>query len=185
MTKIILVSGLYGAGKSTLVDFIILKLLNFEIRKYSFATPVKQIATDVYGWDGKKDEKGRRLLQEIGQTGRDYNLDIWLRKFEDYVETKQRFSSNPANFWIVDDWRYRNERENIQITPQANVFTIRAVRDIERDVNVLSHPSECGLPHESSGYYEWVFDNNVDNLENNVEAHHLVSIISTFLKGGL
>jgi len=47
-------------------------------RVLSFASSLKRWAGDI-GWDGLKDEKGRLLLQELGQVVRRCDQDTWVR----------------------------------------------------------------------------------------------------------
>lgn len=60
--KIIIINGQGGVGKD---DFIrsIDKPEN-GIRNYSVIDPIKKLAVH-FGWDGQKDEKGRRLLSDL------------------------------------------------------------------------------------------------------------------------
>ena len=71
MSKIVLFSGKAGTGKTTASNYL-LYLAEKNGYLLHFATMVKDIAKRYFWWDGVKDEKGRRLLQEIGRTGRNY-----------------------------------------------------------------------------------------------------------------
>lgn len=76
----------------------------------SFADPVKRIAR-MFGWNGEKDEKGRRLLQQIGtEVGRSYNPDIWVKMWE--CEAAELISLKVSV--IADDVRFQNEIDCIQ-----------------------------------------------------------------------
>ena len=74
----------------------------------SFAQPVKQIAIDCFGWDGIKDEKGRKLLQLIGtDCGRAYNPNIWIDKMREQLKEHEPF----AEVVTIDDLRFDNEAD--------------------------------------------------------------------------
>lgn len=122
-----------------------------------FAHGVKQVAVESFGWDGVKDEKGRRLLQIVGtEAGRAYNKNIWaIRAYETNLLNVYPL----PNFLIFDDWRYPNEYEVWLDKPEVNrIFTIRCFRKEEQYMN---HASEVSLPDEIE-YYNYGFDNNCD-----------------------
>jgi len=66
--KIILLSGKAGSGK----DFFYNSLQEFYkegfggTKRYAFADQLKEFCTNVFDWDGKKDEEGRQLLITVG-----------------------------------------------------------------------------------------------------------------------
>ena len=82
MRDIVLV-GLTGkalSGKNTVADFL---TAEYEAQQYSFAAPLKKLATDLFFWDGSKDmlpeqDKGRNLLIQIGNKMRDIR-SIWSK----------------------------------------------------------------------------------------------------------
>lgn len=105
---IIGITGKAGAGKSTIGDLIQSHMEErsafARVVRIGFADEVKAIAKNCFGWDGKKDEKGRRLLQLIGtECGRGYNENIWVEKLA-------RHDAKDACL-IVDDVRFNNEAE--------------------------------------------------------------------------
>ena len=107
------VSGLAGAGKSTLCNYIRdLAPNTVEVQIHPMAAALKRVALQ-YGWDGVKDEKGRRLLQSLGQTFRDYDDKTWLREwYSGFMESVLHASihtSYKCLIAIVDDMRHHNE----------------------------------------------------------------------------
>jgi len=100
----------------------------------SFAEPVKHIASESFGWDGKKDERGRKLLQMIGtDVGRAYNPDIWVDKWA----VKVTGLTSLGTCVIADDVRFQNE---INMIKQMNGYVVR-ILSTTRGVR-LDHPSE-------------------------------------------
>lgn len=105
-----LISGKISAGKSTVA-----KMLKSVLKKEkeipavniaSFAKYVKDVARESFGWDGKKDARGRKLLQVVGtDAGRMYNKNIWVKKAYNAI-TENVF---PPSVIIYDDWRFPNE----------------------------------------------------------------------------
>ena len=76
-----------------------------------FAAPVKDIAFQM-GWDGQKDERGRRLLQMIGtEIGRAYDPDIWVDKWTAKVLARWL---DHVPLIIADDVRFQNEVDRIR-----------------------------------------------------------------------
>lgn len=62
MTNIFVINGTGGSGKSTFVSYC--KSFNPNVREISTVDHVKTVAT-LAGWDGVKDERGRRFLADI------------------------------------------------------------------------------------------------------------------------
>ena len=60
--KIIIINGSGGSGKSSFVDFA--KKSGLNILEFSMVDRVKELATEI-GWNGIKDEKGRRFLSDL------------------------------------------------------------------------------------------------------------------------
>lgn len=104
-TIILLSSRLPQQGKDTVGEYLI---NNYGFKRYAFADRVKQIATESFGWDGKKDERGRKLLINVGTiTGREYNKNIWI----DYIIESIR--KNKDDFIVITDCRFVNEYTQI------------------------------------------------------------------------
>lgn len=113
-------TGPAGAGKSLAADLLtgIGDACHTPLSVASFAAPVKEIARQCFGWDGKKDARGRRLLQVIGtEAGREYDPHIWtrhaLRRFEEEMATAEACGL-PAAGVVFDDVRFPNEAEAIR-----------------------------------------------------------------------
>lgn len=99
MKMLVLLSGKAGSGKDTVGDYLVSR---YGFRKYAFADKLKEIAR-LMGWDGNKDEKGRRLLQDLGSVGRNYDPEMWVRFVLDKIS-----SEKPDNA-VITDCRYANE----------------------------------------------------------------------------
>jgi hypothetical protein len=110
-TLCFLFSGKAGTGKTYWSDKLQLYLNNKGLKTYKapFAFGVKSTATYM-GWDGKKDQRGRRLLQRIGQDGREYDQDVWVRSTFNRIEDSVGW---PYDAILIDDWRFINEYEYV------------------------------------------------------------------------
>ena len=135
--KVILLSGKARSGKNTAAEVIFRK---YDSIMLAFADDIKTIAYDYFGWHGEKDELGRKLLQDIGASGRDYNEDIWVNRV---IRLLQWWASVTADHQlaVVTDTRYPNEIQRIK-HEFSDVVTIRITRD---SVEKLKHPSETAL----------------------------------------
>jgi dephospho-CoA kinase len=166
-TTVILVSGKAGVGKTTAAEYI-QDYLTSNITAYSylthFALGVKAIAYDM-GWNGVKDEKGRKLLQDIGNVGREYNKDTWVNFMMDSIW--KQIPEELLDIIIVDDWRFPNEAEYFIRNPELyNIFTINIKAPPEREMlrgkDGWDDISETSL--DEYKYFNYVV-NNFDTLE--------------------
>ena len=72
------IGGRMQVGKTTAADRLVER---HGFVKFALAAPIKDIAREDFGWDGRKDARGRRLLQEVGTVGRNYRADMWLDRY--------------------------------------------------------------------------------------------------------
>ena len=144
---VIMFAGKAGAGKDTAAA-IVQEFVSNAYR-YAFAQKVKEIASDCYGWDGVKDEKGRRLLQNIGRTGREYDPKLWI---DDCIN---RISLN-SNIALITDLRFRNEMDSIKkVYPNTKVVLVRGrASDLGSNSGDISE-------HDLDGFsdFDYVLDN--------------------------
>lgn len=132
---VVLVSGYATSGKDTFSDMLIRRIPG--AKKYPFARELKIIAAEHFGWDGKKDERGRMLLINIGRTGREYNINLWVDKVIDKIKAEL-----PA-LAVVSDWRFKNEfYRMVEVFGRENVITVRVVRE---GIQRIYDPSEMDL----------------------------------------
>ena len=87
--KVILFSGKATSGKDASA-FILKELLeqdNKTVLITHYADLLKFICKNIMGWDGIKDEKGRRILQKVGtDTIRKQNPDYWVDFISDFLK---------------------------------------------------------------------------------------------------
>jgi len=108
MTQIIGIHGIMGSGKSTFAN-LLSKKLEGTVTILPFAKSLKDFALAL-GWDGEKNEKGRRLLQLLGtDVGRQcISETIWIEKWVDAV------MECGSDFIIADDMRFENELDVVK-----------------------------------------------------------------------
>lgn len=147
---VVAIAGPLGSGKSTLGRLISAHYPTCKV--LPFAYPLKQAAINI-GWDGKKDAKGRRLLQLLGtELGRQcIDENIWVNKWE-----AQRSSAKGESVDIViaDDMRFQNEINHILY---LRGITIKILgRDAYETEEQKDHASEKGLEDK---YFDFIWDN--------------------------
>ena len=160
--------GIMTAGKSTFAKAAQFLLTPFhDAQVCSFAYDVYRIAYE-FGWDGKKDEKGRKLLQFIGtEVGRKYDIDIWLKYA--LMRLNEKFDNKEGNVAVFDDIRFLNEVEWIN----DNGGTIIKVKDNEpKDTKALLHESENGIPDQ---FVDFVVINNYNILDTIEQVHGILN----------
>ena len=117
--KILLIGGKAGAGKNTVADII---KKNFDnVNLLAFATRVKDTAYFM-GWDGQKDERGRKLLQHIGAVGREYYKDTWANDVAWLIKSKSL--SKGDSLFVVTDFRFPNEYQVLNKAFPHSVYTM-------------------------------------------------------------
>jgi len=138
--KIVGITGRAGAGKTSFANYLVevhTKIHGNSASIVPFAKPLKDIATSM-GWDGNKDEKGRKLLQLLGtDCGRDcIDPDLWIKKWLKTIQGLPRDC-----LVIADDLRFDNEADMVR---SQKGLIIRIAGRNNRTVN-SSHPSEAGI----------------------------------------
>lgn len=79
--NIVFLIGKVGSGKGTFID-ILEKKYNFKV--FNYADSLKDILWYA-GWDGEKDLRGRKLLQDVGKAFRKYDDCHWVYKAYDII----------------------------------------------------------------------------------------------------
>ena len=187
-TTVILISGRAGVGKTTVAEAMKTYLSN-EVTKYSyithFAIGVKMVAY-LMGWDGQKDEVGRKLLQDVGNFGREYNKDAWVNFMVKHLN--ETVPEELLDVVIIDDWRFPNEANYFLERPeQYKVFTINikstSDRELLRGTREWKDISETSLKNYK--YFNYIFTNysSLEDFEHEI-IEVLLDIILESKQGG-
>jgi hypothetical protein len=176
VAKAILITGSAEAGKTEIAKAIARQFYPAEVAILPMALVLKETAKDRLGWDGKKDERGRKLLQHLGDVGRDYDPDIWVNHSLRRWQMKE-IMHDGLQLFVADDVRYLNEIERVsQSFGPENVFVIR----VERDKSGLT--GEASQHRSETSYLDTPYDvlivNNgsLDDLGAEV-IRHLITIL--------
>lgn len=147
MNNIILISGKACHGKDTFAKFLKEGLENKGKRVLicHYGDLLKFIAKAYLGWNGKKDEEGRKLLQQVG-TGliREKEPNFWV----DFVIKMLRYFGYMYDYVLIPDVRFPNEVDKVKEAFGDNVFHFRVVRPAfisDLTPEQLKHPSETAL----------------------------------------
>jgi len=105
-TKLIGFCGKMQNGKTTSAQLT--KSLFPEYRICSFASRLKEIAYEL-GWDGVKDNKGRKVLQYLGtEVCRNIDGKYWIYQLHNTIK------NNEFEYVVIDDIRFQNEADFIK-----------------------------------------------------------------------
>jgi hypothetical protein len=171
MNRVVMVSGRAGAGKTTFSNYCAYYLAEYGIfsQIVPFARGVKDTAKCM-GWDGKKDDRGRKLLQEIGNCGREYDENLWAIQARNSISKlfNGGYVDQPnIEVAFIDDWRFMNEGGVID--EKFDTIKVRIIRK-EEDYTLYGTPlyndaSEVGLPEGPFGkdlyFYEFSVFNTI------------------------
>ena len=144
---VILISGKAQHGKTSTADILekYMKHAGKRIVQINYADYVKFICTKYYGWDGKKDKKGRHILQYVG-------TDIFRARDEHFwVDAVIRFARavwDDFDFMLVADWRFPNEFTRWIDNGLTDIYRVRVCRpgyDNGLTPEQSQHPSEISL----------------------------------------
>ena len=156
MKNIAIVGKMY-AGKTTLADTLV---ENHGYSKVAMAGPLKALAHFAYGEPVQKDKEydtvnlstgkpekktGRRILQQIGQSMKMVDRDIWLKCF---IGDTTRMNAEP---YVVDDVRFGFEADYLRKKGWL-IIKIETPDDlrISRAESLTGKaPTEAELTHES------------------------------------
>ncbi len=178
---VVLISGRAGTGKTTAAKFMSAYLdhpYSIANAVVPFASSLKNIAK-VLGWDGNKDDKGRKFLIDLGAVGREYDKDCWCKQTEVLIEN---FCPD-ASVILIDDWRFPNEFEFFQKSNYYQTFTVRIYspeRELLKGTQFYNDLSETSLPeYDVEHFYDYTIINKSTllNFESNCKA-----IISDIIK---
>jgi hypothetical protein len=172
--RIITISGKAKAGKDTTANFMkeILESKGNKVLIIHFADYLKFVCEKYHGWDGKKDEKGRELLQQVGTNiGRARNPGMWTRVAGEYIAA----FGQDYDYVLIPDTRFPDEIEYFK-RKYPDTLAIKVNRGIFFDNGLTleqkSHESECALDNfEFDSYLINTFDFNFLKQEVEIFLH--------------
>lgn len=138
-----------GAGKSTFAKYII-QHSKIPFVQVNFKDALVKMAKMI-GWNGEKDEKGRKLLQTLGTdvVRNCIDPDYWCRAWYDSIRFDWFIGGKSI---IVDDVRFINEAtmvKNIASEKSMKSDIIQLITNNQPEImteEAKNHISESGLP---------------------------------------
>jgi hypothetical protein len=145
-THVIGFCGKAGCGKGTVSNII--KDIYPTVKIFPMAAELKRIATEEFGWDGEKDDKGRKLLQRLGTDcgrmygGENFWVDKWQATVDNWRNNNVMWNRPYDPIVICDDVRFDNEAEHIKSIGGNIVHIVGRAYDMGDNNN---HASEKGI----------------------------------------
>lgn len=174
--KVILISGKAQNGKDTVAECLreILCRDNKSVLVTHYADLLKYICRNYFGWDGNKDEKGRKMLQYVGtDVIRKQNPTLWV----DFVSLILKYFYDHWEYVIIPDCRFPNE----VTTMMQNGFDTILLKVVRGNFkSPLSdeqqkHPSETSMDHIKPDFY----------IQNNGTVNELHKTVEKWVKEAL
>ena len=158
--KVVLISGKARSGKDQSALFIkdyMEKSTHKRVVIVKYGDFLKGFLKNSLGWDGKKDENGRSLLQKFG-------TDV-IRKSYEYAFTDMMIAllkgiCKTFDYVLISDVRFPNEADEIKAIFDS--ITLRITRDKNESLltkEQLSHQSETAMDNYDFDAY---INNNFD-----------------------
>jgi hypothetical protein len=162
---LILLGGEAQHGKDTAAAMAIEQ---YGFLRFAMGDDIKAVAVQGFGWTGEKTaeteagRRGRRLLVGIGNTGREYDGEIWIRKALEQVER----AGLPPRL-VCTDCRLEREFDALTKWGTENGYDVRFVKVRRLDSDGLT-PFDNGLGDIRKDVTERGFDRPHDCLLTNV-----------------
>lgn len=154
--KVIVISGSAGAGKDTLAGILRdqLEALDQRVLITHYADLLKFMCKNYFGWDGKKDQYGRGLIQYVGtDIVRKQNRNYWV----DYIIGVLRLFDGEWDHVIIPDCRFPNEISRLKDAgfDTIHIKIVRPGFDNGMTEEQKNHESETALDGVEPDYLIW------------------------------
>ena len=176
--KIICISGKAQNGKDTTAKFLeeVLTAQGYRVLIAHYGDLLKYICRTFFGWDGKKDEKGRSLLQYVGTDKiRAVSPDYWAN----FIVSILDIFHDEWDYVLIPDTRFPNEYV-IYEAYGMNAILLRVIRPNFKSpltAEQQKHISEVAL--DDYPYHAVITnDGSLEDLKTAVG-----NFVSDFLKG--
>ena len=158
---IIMLTGKAGCGKDTAYK-IMKKYANKSIKRYAFADPLKNIAYGA-GWDGVKDEKGRKFLVSLGKAINEYQNNFFAKTLADGIN---RVPTMPDNK-VITDLRFPREYHTVaKMLPHERIVLIKIFGRASEYGRTTNDVSERDINEDDIGRcFDFIVDNSGSYLE--------------------
>ena len=175
--KIVCISGKAQHGKDTAASIMAdnLRSAGYRVLVTHYADLLKYICKAFFGWDGKKDEDGRWLLQYVGtDVVRAQDPMFWVR----FLASVIRMFQDEWDYVLIPDTRFPNELG----AWKTYGFDAKHVRVFRPNFNngltesQQNHPSETALDDIPADY---ILENTGSISEFVVAVHDMVKWLTS------
>jgi dephospho-CoA kinase len=174
---IFMLSGYLQSGKDTVADYLVDE---YNFTRFAFADALKDQVAEKYNIDrtlmdssdGKKSktssgETVRQILIKHGLEMRTIDPDYWIKNIISSIDK----SENKQGFYVISDWRYPNEYDQVYKYFGDIVKTIRINR---WDTIPLQDASETGLDNLD---FDYVIENKGTLEELHISLEKVVNMV--------
>ena len=121
--KVLCISAKAQHGKDTAANIIkeYLEAKGKKVLITHYADLVKFVCTNFFNWDGKKDEKGRTLLQYVGT---DIISSQQPAYWADFIVSILKFFENEWDYVLIPDCRYPIEFTQVEKSFPAKLLRV-------------------------------------------------------------
>ena len=151
--KVICISGKARHGKDTVADMVrnALRSRGKRVLIVHNADLLKFMCTQLFDWNGEKDERGRHLLQHVGtDVIRAREPDFWV----DFIAKELELFPESWDVVLIPDCRFPNEIERLKLSGH-DVIHLRVFRPNCEDGLTQEqqiHVSETALDNVAPDY---------------------------------
>lgn len=177
--KVIVINGGAEVGKDKFVSFFKeISDKELRVKNLSSIDRVKQIAEICFGWNGKKDDKSRRLLSEIKRVWTEYNdgpFDIIILQIETDIKwSKNKGKDLSKNIYFL---HVREPQEISKIKKHYGYDCLTLL--IKKDVEFIpdNHADQSVEKYD----YDYIVDNNKSEKELKKRAEEFLKYIKKTL----
>lgn len=181
--SIFLISGKAGVGKTSfaIACDMICKNMAFHSKVASFADEIKKTAISL-GWDKDKSERGRKFLIDLGEAGRNYDLDMWSKKLYEKIDWF-------VDFVFVDDLRLERELQFFKLIEKDSdniaVYTVRILSPQRESLSnslLYSTETEIDLDKFDNDFFDYVIYNDGTLEDLYIKALDVIKKVKSTLK---
>lgn len=165
LMKCITISGKAGHGKDTFAKNLKkdLEAQGLRVFIFHYADYIKMLAKEIYGWNGEKDEKGRSILQNLGDKLRSKNKRIII----DELIKILKLVEDDFDIAIIPDARLPLEIEVLKEIWHTISIHVNRINY----VNILTSEQKKHLTETALDNYK--YDLSYDIEEGDFRSHYL------------
>jgi len=160
--KIVIINGSAETGKDKFVKIFKDKFENLRIKNISSVDKVKSVAEIAFGWNGKKDDKSRKMLSDMKRVWSEFNDGPTKYVFEKIdIDTKYCIEKNKK---LENNIYFLHIREPEEIDKVKNKYEKNCITLLIRK-NTEYIPSNYSDKNVENYKYDYIIENNGDIKE--------------------